>query len=113
MWQKMRNCLDRLAFRQASSHIEVTTIQTRATRRGLEGEPMKHVGFIVAMLVVVWAGTCDAQTTTGRLMVRTLDESDSPLPGVTVTISSPALIGGAQTKATDDRGEATFLSLAI
>jgi hypothetical protein len=44
-------------------------------------------------------------------MGTTVDESGAVLPGVSVTISSPALIGGKQVKATDDRGEFLFLSL--
>jgi hypothetical protein len=52
-----------------------------------------------------------AQTTTGRLVGTTVDESGTELPGVTVTIDSPALIGGARTKVTDTRGEFVFLSL--
>jgi hypothetical protein len=52
-----------------------------------------------------------AQTTTGRLMGTTVDASGAVLPGVTVTISSPALIGGPQVKPTDETGEFSFLLL--
>ena len=62
-------------------------------------------------IVVAAAATVWAQTTTGRLMGTTVDESGAALPGVTVTISSPALIGGAQVKRTDHRGEFSFLLL--
>jgi hypothetical protein len=59
------------------------------------------------MSVPAWS-----QTTTGRLIGSTVDESGAPLPGVSVTISSPVLIGGAQVKTTDEWGEFAFLSLA-
>jgi hypothetical protein len=65
------------------------------------------VALIVSASVPGWS-----QTTTGRLMGVTMDESGALLPDVSVTISSPALIGGAQVKTTDDRGEFLFLSLA-
>jgi len=40
------------------------------------------------------------------------DGAGAPLPGVTVTIASPSLIGGAQTRVTDGIGEVSFLLLA-
>ena len=38
------------------------------------------------------------------MLVRTSDAAEAPLPGVTVTIASPSLIGGARTLITDDQG---------
>jgi len=65
----------------------------------------------LALLVAATAGVATARTTTGRLIGAVVDDGGAPLPGVTVTISSPALIGGAQTRATDGAGEFSFLSL--
>lgn len=65
----------------------------------------------VTVIVLVAAGTA-AQTTTGRLIGTTVDATGAALPGVTVTIASPALIGGAQTRVTDDRGEFSFVGIA-
>jgi hypothetical protein len=73
---------------------------------------MKHVGAIFVTLAISFPMHGVAQTTTGRLMGTTVDESGAILPGVSVTIASPALIGGAQVKTTDSRGEFVFLSLA-
>jgi hypothetical protein len=72
---------------------------------------MRHTGVILlaAALISVPAWS---QTTTGRLIGTTADESGAVLPGVSVTISSPVLIGGAQAKITDEWGEFVFLSLA-
>jgi hypothetical protein len=39
------------------------------------------------------AATVAAQSTTGRLIGTAVDDSGEDLPGVTVTIASPALIG--------------------
>ena len=69
------------------------------------------------LLVLLVAGLCfasvsgDAQTTTGRLIGRTIDDEGAALPGVTVTITSDVMIGGAQTKISDGGGEFSFLSL--
>jgi hypothetical protein len=72
---------------------------------------MRQTGvlLLVAALMSVPAWS---QTTTGRLIGTTVDESGAPLPGVSVAISSPVLIGGVQTKTTDEWGEFAFLSLA-
>jgi hypothetical protein len=58
------------------------------------------------------AASAWSQTTTGRLIGRVTDEDRVALPGVEVTIASPALIGGAQTQVTDDRGEYSFVGIA-
>ena len=76
---------------------------------------MKHVAavmFVIVIVIVIVASGASAQTTTGRLIGTTVDASGAVLPGVTVTISSPALIGGAQTRVTDDQGEFSFVGVA-
>jgi hypothetical protein len=65
------------------------------------------VGVIALAAASVWA-----QTTTGRLIGRVTDGEGVPLPGVTITIASPALIGGAQSQVTDDKGEYSFIGIA-
>jgi hypothetical protein len=64
----------------------------------------------VALLLA--AASVVAQTTTGRLIGTVVDEAGRVLPGVTVTIASPALIGGGQTGVTDTRGEFSFVGIA-
>jgi hypothetical protein len=51
--------------------------------------------------------------TTSRLRVTVEDQTAAPLPGVSVRIESPALIGGPQTGATDAAGEVTFHLLPL
>jgi len=72
---------------------------------------MRHTGVFLLAVVIVASVPGWSQTTTGRLMGKTVDESGAVLPGVNVTISSPTLIGGAQMRITDDWGEFLFLSL--
>ncbi|HXG59006.1 MAG TPA: carboxypeptidase-like regulatory domain-containing protein, partial [Thermoanaerobaculia bacterium] len=59
--------------------------------------------------VVLWAvlsiaGPAVAQQTTGSIGGRITDPSNTPLPGVTVTATSPALIG-SRSSVTDENGE--------
>ncbi len=71
-----------------------------------------HVPTVVVLAVALLVGGgSDAQTTTGRIIGAVTDESGQPLPGVTISISSPALIGGAQTKVTGSDGGFLFVSL--
>jgi hypothetical protein len=53
-----------------------------------------------------------AQTTTGRLIGTVVDDAGEFLSGVSVTVTSPSLIGGAQSKSTDDAGTFSFIGIA-
>ena len=66
---------------------------------------------MVGCVIVLCAASVLAQDTTGRMLVRTSDAAEAPLSGVTVTIASPSLIGGARTLTTEATGEALFLTL--
>ena len=52
-----------------------------------------------------------AQTQTSNITGRATDESGGALPGVTVSVTSPNLIGGARTAVTDDQGVYRFTQL--
>jgi hypothetical protein len=65
---------------------------------------------VVALALLVVCGV-EAQTTTGRIIGRVFDEGGQSLPGTTITISSPALIGGARSSVTDSDGGFLFVSL--
>ncbi|HSN54376.1 MAG TPA: TonB-dependent receptor [Candidatus Sulfomarinibacteraceae bacterium] len=73
---------------------------------------MNRIAVLLTVLTAMTATAAWPQTTSGRLMGTTVDGSGMALPGVSITISSPALIGGAQTKTTNDLGEYLFLLLA-
>jgi hypothetical protein len=64
-----------------------------------------------AALVSALALPAYAQTQTGAITGRAVDTSGGALPGVTVSISSPQMIGGARTAVTDDQGVYRFTLL--
>lgn len=66
----------------------------------------------VAALVSALSLPADAQTQTGAITGRAVDTSGGALPGVTVSITSPQMIGGARTTVTDDAGVYRFTLLA-
>ncbi|HEX8028198.1 MAG TPA: carboxypeptidase-like regulatory domain-containing protein, partial [Vicinamibacterales bacterium] len=68
------------------------------------------VTLVLAMLGVV-ALPVAAQEQTGNITGRAVDTSGGALPGVTVSITSPNLIGGARTAVTDAQGIYRFTLL--
>lgn len=68
----------------------------------------------LALLLLCAAGQAPAQSTvTGALQGVVADPAAAPLPGVTVTISSDALVAGTKTTVTDTRGLYRFPSLPV
>jgi Carboxypeptidase regulatory-like domain len=74
---------------------------------------MRRVLFSLATpaLVLAVAASVHAQQSTSALTGRTTDSSGGALPGVTVAIASPQMIGGARTAVTDDQGVYRFTLL--
>ena len=70
---------------------------------------VRNAFVVVAALLLV--SSLHAQTTTGRLVGNVIDDTGAALPGVTVTITSPVLIGGAQTRISDGAGEFAFIGI--
>ena len=60
------------------------------------------------LFVLAMSAGAEAQGLTGSISGTVRDETTGVLPGVTVTISSPSLIGGIQTRATEDNGSYRF-----
>jgi outer membrane receptor protein involved in Fe transport len=58
-----------------------------------------------ALFILVPGREANAQTVTGTIFGKVADSSGGVLPGVTVTVTSPQLIGGAQTRVTSATGE--------
>ncbi len=72
----------------------------------------KTVRIALAVLAVALvSGQATAQVQTGSILVRSADEQGAVVPGVTVTITSPVLVAGRQTGATDAGGVYRFPSL--
>ncbi len=67
---------------------------------------------LLAIVMLLSTLSAFAQTTTGRLIGKVVDDTAAALPGATITISSPTLIGGSQVKITDGAGEFSFIGLA-
>lgn len=65
----------------------------------------------VAGLLMLAASPAAGQTVTGTLFGRVVDAGDLPLPGASATIRSAQLIGGAQTRITDENGDYRFPAL--
>jgi hypothetical protein len=65
-----------------------------------------------AVLVTVASRPITAQTLTGSIMGTIKDESGAVLPGVTVEVTSPALLGGPRVVATDEAGVYRVRTLA-
>ena len=74
------------------------------------------VGVCAAAITLAMAATAYAQgggaSTTGTIQGRVTDAQGALLPGVTVTIRSPSLIGGAQSQITNDVGNYRFPAVA-
>jgi len=68
--------------------------------------------FMSAVLVGLGLSVpASAQTVTGTLIGQVKDSGGGALPGVTVTLSSPQLIGGSQSRTTGAQGEYRFPAL--
>jgi len=63
------------------------------------------------LCVCLAAGSVFAQRQTGTITGTVSDTEGSPLPGVTVEISSPSLLGGVQAQITSDKGSYRFVNL--
>jgi hypothetical protein len=68
--------------------------------------------FILATLFLIAAGPVLAQTQTGTITGVVTDDQGAVMPGVTVSIQSPALIGGTRTAVTNTTGSYQFSQLA-
>src|SRR5262245_49434231 len=68
----------------------------------------RSLAMVGAAAVVLAAHLASAQALTGALMGTVKDEQGAVLPGASVRVSSPSLIGGATTVTTNERGQLRF-----
>src|SRR5712691_11647294 len=73
---------------------------------------MRRILGFCAIVLVGMAHAALAQVQTGSILVKTADEQNAVMPGVTITISSPVLVSGSMTGVTDAGGVYRFPSLA-
>jgi hypothetical protein len=72
---------------------------------------MKNM-FVFALALVFLSGLAYSQSIgTGAIEGRVTDEQGTPLPGAEVKLTSPDMIGGAQSKITDAEGKFRFIAL--
>jgi hypothetical protein len=70
----------------------------------------RYSAFVFALVFL--AGMAYSQSgTTGAIEGKITDEQGTPLPGAQIKISSPDMIGGAQTKVTNAEGKYRFVAL--
>jgi len=80
-------------------------------RRFIVKAHLKHYLAFVSVLVLLAALAYSQSGTTGAIQGRVTDDQGAPLPGAQVKLSSPDLIGGAQTKITNEEGKFRFVAL--
>ena len=69
--------------------------------------------FLISVLLLFLAAPAFSQISTGAITGRALDNSGALIPGVEVTITSPAMIGGGRSAPTDELGVYRFTLLPI
>ncbi len=67
-----------------------------------------RITLLIALVALLAAVSASAQTQTGTIIGRIVDEQGAVLPGVTVTLTGGQ---GSQTQVTDDKGEYRFQGL--
>src|SRR5262245_63913207 len=66
----------------------------------------------VVLISLLTSTTAFAQKHTGSIEGTIIDSENRPIPGVTITASSPSLIGGSATAFTEQDGEYRFPALS-
>src|SRR6202035_5368720 len=91
-----------------AAHLRSAICSTNSNQHG--GHRMKNlsrltfVALALALLLIPNFGMAQTSRTTGALIGIVTDGQGNPLPGVTVTVTSPQL-QGARTAVTDAKGE--------
>jgi len=67
--------------------------------------------FFLILNLAVFCGLSFAQRITGKIIGEVTDEEGAPLPGVTVEISSPSLMGGVHSQIASEDGRYRFINL--
>ncbi len=85
--------------------------KSRKVSRFMSWQRKLALQLAVVAMVSAMAGNAAAQSTLGNITGRATDSSGGALPGVTVSITSTNLIGGARTAVTDEQGLYRFTLL--
>src|SRR5215467_5341981 len=74
---------------------------------------MRNVVKGACLVLLLCAAAYSQSNLTGTIVGRAQDISGAVVPGVDVTITSPAMIGGSRTVATDEQGVYRFELLVV
>lgn len=72
---------------------------------------IKTLCMFTLLLLLFASGFAFAQRLTGKIVGEVTEEDGTPLPGVTVELSSPSLLGGVRAQVTTEKGSYLFLNL--
>ena len=72
---------------------------------------IRFATLVAVLFGLLLSGTALAQTTTGSLKGEVVDQADEPMAGVSLSLTSDNLIGGAKTVVTAEDGRFRFLGL--
>jgi len=67
--------------------------------------------FFLILHLLLLGGLSFGQRVTGKIIGKVTDEEGTPLPGITVEISSPSLMGGVHSQITTENGTYRFINL--
>jgi len=67
---------------------------------------------VILVTVILCTASSEGQVITGNLIGRVTDETGAVLPGAFVHLDSPALMGGAAERVTNDKGQFRFVNLS-
>ena len=70
------------------------------------------ISVLLPLLLAFFVAPAFSQTSTGGITGRAQDASGALIPGVEVSLTSPSMIGGARTAATDEQGAYRFTLLS-
>ncbi len=71
------------------------------------------IGVCVVAVLLLFTVPAAAQSRTGRILGQVTGVDGYPMPGVTVTASSPAIMGGSRTAVTGDTGAYRFAAMPL
>ena len=100
-------------FRGEFKYSDFSAFPANNLKGGKMNKKASQLKIILALfaIILVTASISYAQRLTGKIVGEVTDEQGAVLPGVTIEISSPVLLGGVQAITTSDKGTYRFITL--
>jgi len=89
----------------------VTLRLPNVSEEGEKGMAKRRLIGVALVALLLASLPASAQTTSGRMLGQVVDPNGEPLPGVTVTVESTAVMGGTRTAVTGETGAYRFAAL--